>query len=74
MVLLGKKKITSLFFPPQALKFLAKCRKKKKLFATWQGLRELTDVRRVELQQQVDDYVRRHPVCSLLCHGTSVTL
>uniref|UniRef100_A0A8D1WYV8 IQ calmodulin-binding motif-containing protein 1 n=1 Tax=Sus scrofa TaxID=9823 RepID=A0A8D1WYV8_PIG len=44
-----------------ALKFLAKCRKKKKLFAPWQGLRELTDVRRVELQQQVDDYVRRHP-------------
>ncbi|XP_047647174.1 IQ calmodulin-binding motif-containing protein 1 isoform X1 [Phacochoerus africanus] len=44
-----------------ALKFLAKCRKKKKLFAPWQGLKELTDVRRVELQQQVDDYVRRHP-------------
>uniref|UniRef100_A0A8C3YVG3 IQ motif containing B1 n=1 Tax=Catagonus wagneri TaxID=51154 RepID=A0A8C3YVG3_9CETA len=43
------------------LKFLAKCRKKKKLFAPWQGLRELTDARRVELKQQVDDYVRRHP-------------
>nr|KAF6477732.1 IQ motif containing B1 [Molossus molossus] len=42
------------------LKFLAKCRKKKKLFAPWQGLRELTDARRVELKQQVDDYVRRH--------------
>ncbi|KAF5924007.1 hypothetical protein HPG69_010439 [Diceros bicornis minor] len=44
-----------------ALKFLAKCRKKKKLFAHWQGLRELTDARRVELKRQVDDYVRRHP-------------
>ncbi|XP_004278597.1 IQ calmodulin-binding motif-containing protein 1 isoform X1 [Orcinus orca] len=43
------------------LKFLAKCRKKKKLFAPWQGLRELTDARRVELKQQVDDYIRRHP-------------
>lgn len=43
------------------LKFLAKCRKKKKLFGPWQGLRELTDARRVELKQQVDDYVRRHP-------------
>ncbi|KAM5281677.1 IQ calmodulin-binding motif-containing protein 1 [Ctenodactylus gundi] len=42
------------------LKFLAKCRKKKKLFAPWQGLQELTDARRVELKQQVDDYVRRH--------------
>ncbi|XP_036705518.1 IQ calmodulin-binding motif-containing protein 1 isoform X2 [Balaenoptera musculus] len=44
-----------------ALKFLAKCRKKKKLFAPWQGLRELTDACRVELKQQVDDYIRRHP-------------
>ncbi|XP_036206101.1 IQ calmodulin-binding motif-containing protein 1 isoform X3 [Myotis myotis] len=43
------------------LKFLAKCRTKKKLFAPWQGLRELTDARRVELKQHVDDYVRRHP-------------
>ncbi|XP_067594837.1 IQ calmodulin-binding motif-containing protein 1 isoform X3 [Pseudorca crassidens] len=43
------------------LKFLAKCRKKKKLFAPWQGLRELTDARRVELKHQVDDYIRRHP-------------
>ncbi|KAB1283472.1 IQ calmodulin-binding motif-containing protein 1 [Camelus dromedarius] len=43
------------------LKFLAKCHKKKKLFAPWQGFRELTDARRVELKQQVDDYVRRHP-------------
>ncbi|XP_061050210.1 IQ calmodulin-binding motif-containing protein 1 isoform X3 [Eubalaena glacialis] len=44
-----------------ALKFLAKCHKKKKLFAPWQGLRELTDACRVELKQQVDDYIRRHP-------------
>lgn len=43
------------------LKFLAKCRKKKKLFASWHGLQELTDARRVELKQQVDDYVKRHP-------------
>ncbi|XP_036907413.1 IQ calmodulin-binding motif-containing protein 1 isoform X1 [Sturnira hondurensis] len=43
------------------LKFLAKCRKKRKLYAPWQGLRELTDARRIELKQQVDDYVRRHP-------------
>ncbi|XP_063662232.1 IQ calmodulin-binding motif-containing protein 1 isoform X2 [Pan troglodytes] len=43
-----------------ALKFLAKCRKKKKLFAPWRGLQELTDARRVELKKQVDDYVRRH--------------
>nr|XP_007983828.2 IQ calmodulin-binding motif-containing protein 1 [Chlorocebus sabaeus] len=43
-----------------ALKFLAKCHKKKKLFAPWRGLQELTDARRVELKQQVDDYVRRH--------------
>ncbi|XP_039104810.1 IQ calmodulin-binding motif-containing protein 1 [Hyaena hyaena] len=43
------------------LKFLAKCRKKKKPFASWQGLQDLTDVRRVELKQQVDDYLRRHP-------------
>ncbi|XP_029795272.1 IQ calmodulin-binding motif-containing protein 1 [Suricata suricatta] len=42
------------------LKFLAKCRKKKK-FTSWQGLQDLTDVRRVELKQQVDDYLRRHP-------------
>ncbi|XP_012495612.1 PREDICTED: IQ calmodulin-binding motif-containing protein 1 isoform X1 [Propithecus coquereli] len=44
-----------------ALKFLAKCRKKKKLFAPWQGLQELTDARRVELKHQVDDYLKRHP-------------
>ncbi|XP_057553227.1 IQ calmodulin-binding motif-containing protein 1 isoform X5 [Hippopotamus amphibius kiboko] len=43
------------------LKFLAKCCNKKKIFAPWQGLRELTDARRVELKQQVDDYIRRHP-------------
>ncbi|XP_004642290.1 IQ calmodulin-binding motif-containing protein 1 [Octodon degus] len=43
------------------LKFLAKCRKKKKLFAPWQGLQELTDAQRVQLKQQVDDYVRRRP-------------
>nr|XP_048310146.1 IQ calmodulin-binding motif-containing protein 1 [Myodes glareolus] len=43
------------------LKFLAKCRKKNKLFAPWHGLQELTDDRRAELKQQVDDYVRRHP-------------
>uniref|UniRef100_A0A2I3HM03 IQ motif containing B1 n=1 Tax=Nomascus leucogenys TaxID=61853 RepID=A0A2I3HM03_NOMLE len=43
-----------------ALKFLAKCRKKKKLFAPCRGLQELTDARRVELKKQVDDYVRRH--------------
>ncbi|KAF6119175.1 IQ motif containing B1 [Phyllostomus discolor] len=43
------------------LKFLAKCRKKKKLYTPWQGFRELTDARRIELKQQVDDYVRRHP-------------
>ncbi|XP_021548106.1 IQ calmodulin-binding motif-containing protein 1 isoform X2 [Neomonachus schauinslandi] len=43
------------------LKFLEKCRKKKKLFAPWQGLQDLTDARRVELKQQVDDYLRRHP-------------
>ncbi|CAO2631714.1 IQ calmodulin-binding motif-containing protein 1 [Lemmus lemmus] len=43
------------------LKFLAKCRKKNKLFSPWHGLQELTDERRAELKQQVDDYVRRHP-------------
>uniref|UniRef100_A0A8C9D5B0 IQ motif containing B1 n=2 Tax=Panthera TaxID=9688 RepID=A0A8C9D5B0_PANLE len=43
------------------LKFLAKCRKKKKLFAPWQGLQDLTDARRVKLKQQVDDYLQRHP-------------
>ncbi|XP_053420880.1 IQ calmodulin-binding motif-containing protein 1 [Nycticebus coucang] len=43
------------------LKFLAKCRKKKKPFIPWQGLQELTDARRVELKQQVDDYVKKHP-------------
>ncbi|XP_055481232.1 IQ calmodulin-binding motif-containing protein 1 [Psammomys obesus] len=41
------------------LTFLAKCRKKKKLFAPWHGLEELTDTRRAELKQQVDDYVKR---------------
>nr|KAF6382263.1 IQ motif containing B1 [Pipistrellus kuhlii] len=44
-----------------ALKFLARCRMKKKQFAPWQGPRELTDAQRVELKQHVDDYVRRHP-------------
>uniref|UniRef100_A0A8C5YFL4 IQ motif containing B1 n=1 Tax=Microcebus murinus TaxID=30608 RepID=A0A8C5YFL4_MICMU len=43
------------------LKFLAKCHKKKKLFAPGQGLQELTDARRVELKHQVDDYLKRHP-------------
>ncbi|XP_025769504.1 IQ calmodulin-binding motif-containing protein 1 isoform X2 [Puma concolor] len=43
------------------LKFLAKCHKKKKLFAPWQGLQDLTDARRVKLKQQVDDYLQRHP-------------
>lgn len=43
------------------LKFLAKHRQKKKLFALCQGLPELTDARRVELKQQVDDYIRKHP-------------
>ncbi|XP_017656056.1 IQ calmodulin-binding motif-containing protein 1 isoform X2 [Nannospalax galili] len=43
------------------LKFLAKRHKKKKLFASWHELQGLTDARRVELKQQVDDYVRRHP-------------
>jgi hypothetical protein len=57
----------------QVLKFLAKCRKKKKLFASWHGLQELTDARRVELKQQVDDYVKRHPVCSF-CAEIHVTL
>lgn len=47
------------------LKFLAKCRQKKKLFALWQGLPELTDARRVKLKQQVDDYIRRHPVSQM---------
>ncbi|XP_055294019.1 IQ calmodulin-binding motif-containing protein 1 isoform X1 [Moschus berezovskii] len=47
------------------LKFLAKCRKKKKLFAPWPGLRELTDARRIELKQQVDDYIRRHPISAV---------
>lgn len=61
-------KITSLFLP-QTLKFLAKCRKKKKLFPPWQGLQDLTDARRAELKQQVDDYLQRHPVCRLLCLG-----
>ncbi|XP_013370555.1 PREDICTED: IQ calmodulin-binding motif-containing protein 1 [Chinchilla lanigera] len=42
------------------LKFLTKCRKKKKRFAPWQGLQELTDAHRVHLKQRVDDYVRRH--------------
>ncbi|XP_005327709.2 IQ calmodulin-binding motif-containing protein 1 isoform X2 [Ictidomys tridecemlineatus] len=42
------------------LKFLAKCRKRKKQLAPWQRLQELTDARRVELKQQVDDYIRRH--------------
>lgn len=42
------------------LKFLAKCHKKKQRFAPWQGLPALTDSRRVQLKQQVDDYVRRH--------------
>ena len=65
-------KITNLFLP-QTLKFLEKCRKKKKLFAPWQGLQDLTDARRVELKKQVDDYLRRHPVCSLLCRDISVT-
>ncbi|XP_054985234.1 IQ calmodulin-binding motif-containing protein 1 [Sorex araneus] len=44
-----------------ALKFLAKRRQKNKLFALWQGLPELTDARRVELKQQVDDYMKKHP-------------
>lgn len=65
-------KITNLFLP-QTLKFLEKCRKKKKIFAPWQGLQDLTDARRVELKQQVDDYLRRHPVCRLLCHDISVS-
>ncbi|XP_047420657.1 IQ calmodulin-binding motif-containing protein 1 [Sciurus carolinensis] len=43
------------------LKFLAKCRKRKKQLAPWQRLQELTDARRLELKQQVDDYIRRHP-------------
>ncbi|XP_042525269.1 IQ calmodulin-binding motif-containing protein 1 isoform X2 [Dipodomys spectabilis] len=43
------------------LKFLAKCRKKRKLFASWHRFQELPDARRVELKQQVDDYIRRHP-------------
>lgn len=72
MTLVREKIKKNFFF--QTLKFLAKCRKKKKLCAPWQGLRELTDARRVELKQQVDDYVRRHPVCSLLFHDISVTL
>ncbi|XP_058151710.1 IQ calmodulin-binding motif-containing protein 1 isoform X2 [Dasypus novemcinctus] len=48
-----------------ALKFLAKCHKRKKQFAPWQGLQGLTDAHRVELKQQVDDYVRRHPVAQM---------
>ncbi|XP_006869408.1 PREDICTED: IQ calmodulin-binding motif-containing protein 1 isoform X1 [Chrysochloris asiatica] len=44
-----------------ALTFLAKCHKRKELFAPWQGFQGLTDAHRVELKQQVDDYVRRHP-------------
>lgn len=63
-----RKKNHKCFFFFQTLKFLAKCRMKKKLFAPWQGLRELTDAQRVELKQHVDDYIRRHPVCSLLCY------
>ncbi|KAM6225020.1 IQ calmodulin-binding motif-containing protein 1 [Rhynchocyon petersi] len=44
-----------------ALQFLGKCRKKKKVFASWQGLQRLDDAHRVELKQRVDDYVKRHP-------------
>nr|KAF6474496.1 IQ motif containing B1 [Rousettus aegyptiacus] len=55
------------------LRFLAKCRKKKTLFAPWQGIRELSDARRVELKQQVDDYVRRHS-CSQMSDVTSKEL
>lgn len=43
------------------LKFLEKCRKKKKTFVLWQGLPELTDARRIELKKQVDDYIGIHP-------------
>lgn len=43
------------------LKFLARCRKKKQLHALWQELPHLTDTRRVELKQQVDEYIRKHP-------------
>ncbi|XP_076974294.1 IQ calmodulin-binding motif-containing protein 1 [Tamandua tetradactyla] len=48
-----------------ALKFLAKCRKKKRQLSPWQGLQGLTDAHRVELKQQVDDYLRRHPVSQM---------
>ncbi|GAB5576481.1 IQ calmodulin-binding motif-containing protein 1 [Prionailurus iriomotensis] len=50
------------------LKFLAMCRKKKKLFAPWQGLQDLTDARRVKLKQQVDDYLQRHPYIQVIKH------
>ncbi|XP_027701001.1 IQ calmodulin-binding motif-containing protein 1 isoform X1 [Vombatus ursinus] len=43
-----------------ALKFLRKCQKKKKMSYSWQGLPELTDARRMELKQHVDNYIERH--------------
>ncbi|XP_074070725.1 LOW QUALITY PROTEIN: IQ calmodulin-binding motif-containing protein 1-like [Macrotis lagotis] len=43
-----------------ALKFLGKCRKKNKMSYSWRGLPELTDARRMELKQQVDNYIKQH--------------
>ncbi|XP_068926111.1 IQ calmodulin-binding motif-containing protein 1 isoform X1 [Petaurus breviceps papuanus] len=47
-----------------ALKFLRKCQKKKKMSYSWRGLPELTDARRMELKQHVDDYIKRHSLDS----------
>uniref|UniRef100_A0A5F8GJ71 IQ motif containing B1 n=1 Tax=Monodelphis domestica TaxID=13616 RepID=A0A5F8GJ71_MONDO len=43
-----------------ALTFLRKCHKRKKMSNSWQGLPGLTDARRMELKQHVDNYIKRH--------------
>ncbi|XP_064419996.1 IQ calmodulin-binding motif-containing protein 1 [Latimeria chalumnae] len=44
------------------LKFLEKCRKKKKVLSPWKGPIGLTDARRQELRQTVDEHIKLHPV------------
>ncbi|XP_029461066.1 IQ calmodulin-binding motif-containing protein 1 [Rhinatrema bivittatum] len=48
-----------------ALRFLKIRRRIREALSPWKGPRELTDARRLELQEKIDDYVKLHPASQL---------
>ncbi|XP_030065621.1 IQ calmodulin-binding motif-containing protein 1 isoform X2 [Microcaecilia unicolor] len=48
-----------------AIRFLKKRRRIREALSPWKGPAELTDARRLELQEKIDEYFRLHPVSQL---------